>query len=80
MQQLWLWTRWFPAPVPCLVVHVPPAQTLARSQGGAAKIPAPSDTPMGILSQQVLSSLSALGVIGVDRLSGGWEEAPGLTQ
>lgn len=59
--------------------HIPPVQTLARSQEGAAKIPAPSDTPMSMLSQQVLSSLRAPGVTGVDRLSGDWEEAPGLT-
>lgn len=68
VQQPWLWTRWFPVPRPCLVIRVPPAQTLARSQGGAAKTPAPSDTSTSMLNQQVLSSLRALGVIGVEAL------------
>lgn len=67
MQQPWLWTRWFPVLGPCLVVHVPPAQTLqgAREEQLCS---ASSDTPMSMLSPQVLSSLRAPGVTGIGRL------------
>ena len=55
-----------------------PLLTAWQGAGAAAKTLAPSDTPMCVLSQQVLSSLRDLGVTGGDRLSGGWEEAAGL--